>query len=177
MSAMYSFNKKVSSLRFICKHNSLGYSAVETLRVNDKKDNSYSSLMSISKALSAYSQHPTYTHAAGREICEIFIPVVVILGDLFEAELDELNNISLSRVDNSAILWSNPACGNRGTIVNIVTIDALARFSSVAKKSCNTLLDLVIADGKIENEVLKKPTRKRKVQRKQSSVTSVMRVE
>lgn len=72
MISLYNRNKKVTSLQLLCKHNSLGYSVVETLRGAEKKDNSYSSLMSLSKALSAYSNHPKYTHSAGKDICEIF---------------------------------------------------------------------------------------------------------
>ena len=123
--------------------------------------------MSISKALSAYSQHPKYTHSAGKKICELFIPVIVISGELFEGFLNSENKISLSKVEQSAILWSNPICGNRATIVNIVTVQRLGNFCIEIKKSSKALLDLIIDDRKLDKIAIEEQQYQRWVRHRQ----------
>jgi hypothetical protein len=167
MAALYTFEKKAMSLPILTKHTSLGYTIVETLRSGEKKDNSYASLMSLSKALDSYAHHPKYTHSAGRKICEIFVPLIVILGDLFEGYLDENNEVALSKVDHSAVYWSNPACGNRATLVTIIRVEALEKICQDLKKSSNKLLKLVISEGKIETMALKQE----KIKTKRNSIT------
>lgn len=165
MTGIYTFHKKAMSLPILSKHNSIGYTIVETLRSGEKKDNSYASLMSLSKALVSYAHHPKYTHAAGKKICEIFVPLIVVIGDLFEGYLDENNEIALNKVDNSAVLWSNPVCGNRVTVVTIINIESLEKICRDLKKSSTRLLKLVISEGKLD-EIAKKEEKVKKTKPK-----------
>lgn len=150
MAFKYMFDKDIIELPVLSKTDSIGYLLVETLRGAEKKDNSYSSMMSISKALSSYSKNPLYSHVASKNVCEIFLPIVVIDGELFEGHLNAEKNLSLTQTNHSAVLWNNPICGNRATIVNIVCFDYLEEFCFELKNSSYSLLEKIISDGVIE---------------------------
>lgn len=162
MTSYYMAHKQINNLPIFCNHESIGYAAVETLRSSEKKDNCYTAFMAISKALYAYSQKPKYTHSAGKEISEIFIPIIVIHGSLFESYLNDSGKIEIKEVNNSSVLWSNPVCGNRSTIIRIVTLDSLKEFAEISMTCTKKFLDVVTIDGKIDKivrAIIKKKTK------------------
>jgi hypothetical protein len=150
MAFYYSWHKEIRKLPVLCNHKSIGYAAVETLKNTDKKDNCYSALMSLSKALYFHSEKPKFTHRAGRKMSQIFVPIVVIKGKLFEAYLNEKDEVEIRNVTRSSVSWNNPICGNQSSLIHIVTQDSLVKFCKIAKSSATKLLDIVIADGKID---------------------------
>lgn len=152
MTSRFVFNKKLWDLPIFSKHAVTGYAVVESMRKNDKKDNSYAALMGLSKGLNAFSNYPKYTHAAGKGICEVFLAVAVISGKLFRVFLDETNGTQIEEIERGSVVWSNPVCGNRSCVINIVTDVALPEFCQELKKSSDALWDTVIEDGKIDKK-------------------------
>jgi hypothetical protein len=150
MAFNYSWHKEIRKLPVLCNHKSIGYAAVEALRNSEKKDNCYSAFMAISKAINSYSKKPKYTHAAGKQLSTIFVPIIVIKGLLFEAYLNEQDEIETRNATSSTVSWDNPICGNQSAIIHIVTQDFLEKFCKSAKSSATKLLDIVISDGKID---------------------------
>jgi hypothetical protein len=150
MAKQFKFNKELGTLPILSEQDVTGYALVESMRNSDKKDNTYAALMGLSKGLYAFSKHPQYNHVAGKDICELFLAVTVIKGDLFQAYLDKADAIQLIKIEKGAVIWSNPVCGNRSCAINIVTDSALPGFCQTLIKATHTLWDTVHASGYIE---------------------------
>lgn len=99
-------------------------------------DASYSALMQAANAVRARASE---SEATCEEVppeqadAEVFIPVVVVDGDLFDVSLGQDWTPRLTAVERQVVLWRNPIGGRFFTIIHVVRKDRVGAFVSDLK--------------------------------------------
>jgi hypothetical protein len=114
------------------------------------KDVCYAAVTSVSKATSANVEEldsMTKTNLRKftlfrRKICSIFMPIVIVDGNLLEVFLDENAKILVNEIENGTLLWRNPLVGMPHTIINIISANDFERYINLADNSISKFFEL-----------------------------------
>ena len=114
-----------------------GY-ALTTAHIGSKpsenaKDIAYAAVLGATKAARVLA-------SARNSSCEIFLPTVVLRGQLFKSWLDHDNELTVVEVKRGQLMWRNPSSGTDLVIVDVVTEGALEDFSLSAKATIEKLV-------------------------------------
>jgi len=90
--------------------------------------------------------------AIGHTECALWMPVVVIDGNLFDAFLLESGELSVTRIDWGRLLLKNPDSGNRETAIDVVTSSFLDGYIAQVRQSSWALRKLVEAKPEIATD-------------------------
>lgn len=71
---------------------------------------------------------------------DIFVPVVVVDGQLFEAYLGDNFALEVRPITRGVLVWRNPVSGRPNTIIHVVNLPEYADFVQGARISFETLI-------------------------------------
>jgi hypothetical protein len=120
------------------------YGIKETFREEDdpakrnQKDNAYEALMQVTNCISAEAREwESYNNLTS---CVFMIPLVILDGRLFECYLDNTNEVIVSEIKASTVLWPmKKTHGIFSTPVTVLTTDSLPSFVQKANEAAATL--------------------------------------
>jgi hypothetical protein len=154
--AKYNFDEELMGLPIISKKHNAGNTLVEIHEEKGKPSMAYAALQKVSKALYSHIADRPYTHSAGRDLCEIYIPVIALDGNLFEAHLE--TDLVVNTVASGVITWHYPI-NERLTVVHVVTKEGISDFIRTAKRTADVLFKKIRKDESIEPYLLKRLTK------------------
>ncbi|MEZ4873975.1 MAG: hypothetical protein R2793_00590 [Flavobacteriaceae bacterium] len=108
-----------------------GYNVATSFSEN--KDLAYSATQSVLKATEYLVRK---SNESTSRFCNIYIPVIVIEGDLIEAQLDWEGKIDLIEVDYSSLLTTKSFDEQHSNILRIVSADYLGKFAMEVMDEC-----------------------------------------
>ncbi len=114
-----------------------------TRAFGDKADVPYEAVLATCKATNALAQRPEVWSENRISAGEIFFPVVLVEGKLFECFLNTKNEINLLQTNRGTLIFRNPAVGSDRTVVDVITLDGLPGYLQQIEASCQFILDRV----------------------------------
>lgn len=136
-----SVNEKESQYSLFKTPSHLSYGV--TRAHSEISDMPYNAALSCSKA--AHSLAKTIDELMNKnkvESVDIFFPVIVTEGQLFDCALNDDGEADVNEVDEGCLLLRNPAAGMFQNIVNITTFNNIDAFSSAAHKASQQLCSI-----------------------------------
>jgi hypothetical protein len=104
-----------------------------------ESDKVYAALMSVINAVN-YRKNKINTQIPYRKHCEIYYPMIIVGGKLFECYLDKDNESCLEEVDSITLLWKNNLTGHHNTIIEIKTFDSFSKKIQNIKTEIDELI-------------------------------------
>jgi hypothetical protein len=133
--------EEIRELPFFTLPKRAGYGLVQAMRKPDAKDLSYEALTAVSAASAAQAQEADDATNEGQgNFVEVIFPLVIVDGRLFEAYLDEANELKIEETTRGTLVWRNPAAGSVHSIITIATLAALNDVVAAALQTAQTLL-------------------------------------
>jgi hypothetical protein len=99
-------------------------------------DAAFAALHGAAKATAALASH---RGGSSVPFLQVFFPVVVIEGRIFEYYLADTDEPTVEEVGEGTLLWRNPVVDEPHTIVDIVTLSALPGYVARAARACESL--------------------------------------
>jgi hypothetical protein len=100
------------------------------------QDTAYSAIHGAAKAAAAFASRK---YSAKIAIFQIIIPLIVIDGRLFEYSMSNSDEFDVTEVAESTLLWRNPIVEEPHTIIDLVTLQALAGYVARARSASDEL--------------------------------------
>ena len=132
-----------------------GFNLVTSLK--ESKDLAYSSTTSLLKACKYLIEK--FNESTSVRACNIYIPLIVIEGILYESFLDIEDKLKLIEVDNSSILNTKVFSEGNSNVISIVSSKNLENYIDAIKK--NTMLFFETYKKEIEEVSMSNPTNER----------------
>nr|WP_154958898.1 hypothetical protein [Paenibacillus xylanexedens] len=135
-------------------NNRTGRSFYEALAKENKRDDIYKAISGVVKATS-HLVESTDIESYADKLLYYYEPVIIFNGNLFEAYLDENNNIEVKQVDNMQLSFKylSPNYDGKRYTIQIVTFNTLPDFIEKTEKKINAISEKLF---EIESKNLKK---------------------
>jgi len=118
------FDDKTVEYNFLLNDANFGYGIIEALKGNNKSiDLAYKSADSVFKALESELDKGM----KNINTCELYIPIIVIRGNLFECS-QEHENIHIREIDSGTLVWKKKLDSIGFGFINVVTEKYLDQF-------------------------------------------------
>tara|TARA_R110002049_G_scaffold63_6_gene384 strand:+ start:13108 stop:13914 length:807 start_codon:yes stop_codon:yes gene_type:complete len=134
-----------------------GFNLVTSLK--ESKDLAYSSTTSLLKACKYLTEK--FNESTSVRACNIYIPLIIIEGILYESFLDIENELKLIEVDNSSILNTKVFSEGNSNVITIVSSKNLENFIEKIKE--RTVLFFKTYEKEIEEVSISNPTNERPI--------------
>ena len=116
---------------------SFAYNATQAFET--ESDKVYSAMMSIVNA-TMYRRDKLNSDLKYNKYCEIYFPIIVLGGKLFDCHLDESNEMKVLEVDHKILLWKNNVLGGGNAIIEISTFNSFKERLKKLKNDIDTIL-------------------------------------
>lgn len=118
-----------------------GYGVTQSFTTG--QDVTYSACLAVLKAAKHRASLITELSNKHREsLLEIIFPVISIDCPLYEAYLDDQENMIVSPIDRGVLIWRNPIAGAL-SMIHVVTRSSIDDFASDARRTCDAIMDLL----------------------------------
>ncbi len=114
-----------------------------TRAMADQTDVPYQAVLTVAKAARALADRSEEWNKNKIISVEIFFPVVLVDGRLFECALNVNNDLKLTEVNRGTLLFRNPAAGAVRALVDIVSIDGLPEYIKLIESGCKHIFSRV----------------------------------
>lgn len=130
-------NNLASEMEIFKRPQTFAYNVTQAFETDS--DRVYSALMSVSNA-TKYRKEKINNDTKFAKHCEIYFPMIVLGGKLFDCYLDESNQSQIEEIGHKTLLWKNSTIGNVNTLVEIITFDSFKDRLSLINEQ---LIDLL----------------------------------
>ena len=128
---------------FFNKPKSFAYNITQAFET--ESDKTYSALMSVINAVK-FRKDKTNHSFSHTKSCEIYYPLIVLGGKLFDCYLDGKGESKIDEVENKILLWRNSQVGYNNTIIEIMTFESFSKRIVVLKKELEELMTIKSTD-------------------------------
>jgi hypothetical protein len=122
---------------FLKKPDTFAYNVTQAF--DSDSDRAYTALMSVVNAIK-YRKKKINSESKHMKNCEIYYPMIVLGGRLFDCYLDENNETKIEEVGHKILLWKNNIEGYVNPLIEITTFDS---FKDRLKNIHNELVNLL----------------------------------
>jgi hypothetical protein len=116
-----------------------GYGLTQAFKKGNEKDVAYAAMCSVGNAARAtavmWNGHPHEDR-----IVELIFPVIAIDGRLFQCNLDDTGDISVTEITWATLLWRNALPPLSNTIIDVQTASSIDSFAGQSFEAARTLL-------------------------------------
>lgn len=111
--------------------NECGYNIVSAHSQNT--DLAYSATQSVIKAIEYLVLK---SNESNKKFCNIYVPLIIIEGELYNANLDINDEIEINQVNNSSVISTKSFEDQNSNLINVVTIENLENYAEKLMKHC-----------------------------------------
>lgn len=116
---------------------SFAYNVTEAFETNS--DKVYTALMSVINAIK-YRRERVNTETKFNNLCEIYFPVIVIGGKLFDCYLNDENENTVEEIGHKYLLWRNNILDTNAIVVEITTFESFKKRLSTFKSDLHSTI-------------------------------------
>lgn len=117
----------------------LAYNVTQAFESNS--DKVYSALMSVVNAIK-YRRERVNSETTFNNLCEIYFPIIVVGGKLFDCFLDENNENCVTEVEHKYLLWRSKVLNTPNVIIEITTLESFKRRLPIFKSDFDKVINL-----------------------------------
>ncbi|MEP7318171.1 MAG: hypothetical protein ABI921_05510 [Panacibacter sp.] len=118
---------------------SLAYNVTQAFESNS--DKVYSALMSVVNAIK-YRRERVNSETTFSNLCEIYFPIIVIGGKLFDCFLNENNENCVIEVEQKHLLWRSKVLNTPNIVIEITTLESFKRRLPIFKSDFDKVVQL-----------------------------------